>query len=257
MTKEQKQAIIDAIMTPFSYIYGAVMGVRNFLYNLGVLKTHKFDVPVVSVGNITVGGTGKTPHVEFLIEALCSRYKIGVLSRGYKRTSKGFVLANDILSPKDLGDEPYQIYRKYGNIVTLAVCEDRATGIREMLKVDPSITLFLLDDAYQHRRVTPKVSIALVDFNRPPFRDRLLPLGRLREPLRALLRSDMVIVTKCPSDMKPVDYRVMVSGLDLYPANDLFFSEFRYADPTPVFALRNARLHSLSLLSQLLLSLLS
>ena len=250
MTKEQKQAIIDAIMTPFSYIYGAVMGVRNFLYNLGVLKTHKFDVPVVSVGNITVGGTGKTPHVEFLIEALCSRYKIGVLSRGYKRTSKGFVLANDILSPKDLGDEPYQIYRKYGNIVTLAVCEDRATGIREMLKVDPSITLFLLDDAYQHRRVTPKVSIALVDFNRPPFRDRLLPLGRLREPLRALLRSDMVIVTKCPRDMKPVDYRVMVSGLDLYPANDLFFSEFRYADPLPVFPLRNPRLHSLSLLSQ-------
>ena len=94
MTKEQKQMIIDAIMTPFSYIYGAVMGVRNFLYNLGVLKSHKFDVPVVCVGNITVGGTGKTPHVEFLIEALCSRYKIGVLSRGYKRTSKGFVLAN-------------------------------------------------------------------------------------------------------------------------------------------------------------------
>ena len=116
MTKEQKQMIVDAIMTPFSYIYGAVMGIRNFLYNLGVLKSHKFDVPVVCVGNITVGGTGKTPHVEFLIEALCSRYKIGVLSRGYKRTSKGFVLANDILSPKDLGDEPYQIYRKYGNI---------------------------------------------------------------------------------------------------------------------------------------------
>ena len=165
--------IIDALMTPFSYVYGAVVEVRNRLFDVGLLKQHHFDVPVISVGNITVGGTGKTPHVEFLIERLSSRYKIGVLSRGYKRVTKGFVLANGILSPKDLGDEPYQMYRKYGGIITLAVCEDRVKGIREMLKIDPTITLFLLDDALQNRYVAPKVSIALVGLQpsalpRPP-----------------------------------------------------------------------------------------
>ena len=250
MNKETKKMIIDALMTPFSYVYGAVVEVRNRLFDVGLLKQHHFDVPVISVGNITVGGTGKTPHVEFLIERLSSRYKIGVLSRGYKRATSGFVLANESLSPKDLGDEPYQMYRKYGGIITLAVCEDRVKGIKEMLKIDPTITLFLLDDALQNRYVAPKVNIALVDYNRPPYRDRLLPLGRLREPLRGLLRSDIVVVTKCPSDIKPINFREMANGLDLYPANDLFSSEFRYADPTPVFALRNARLHSLSLLSQ-------
>ena len=250
MNKETKKMIIDAILTPFSYIYGAVVEVRNRLFNVGLLKQTKFDVPVICVGNIIVGGTGKTPHVEYLIEKLCTRYKIGVLSRGYKRVTKGFVLANEILSPKDLGDEPYQMYHKYGNMITLAVCEDRVKGIKEILKIDPTITLFLLDDAYQNRYVLPKVNIALVDYNRPPFRDRLLPLGRLREPLRGLLRSDIVVVTKCPSDIKPINFREMQNGLDLYPANDLHFSEFRYADPVPVFALRNPRLHSLSLLTQ-------
>lgn len=249
MNKETKKMIVDAILTPFSYVYGAVVEVRNCLFDIGLLRKTRFDVPVICVGNITVGGTGKTPHVEYLIEHLCTRYKIGVLSRGYKRATKGFVLANEILSPKDLGDEPYQMYRKFGSIITLAVCENRVKGIREMLKLDPSITLFILDDAFQNRYVDPKVNIALVDYNRPPYRDRLLPLGRLREPLRGLLRSNIVVVTKCPSDIKPINFREMQNGLDLYPANDLFFSEFRYADPVAVFALRNPRLHSLSLLT--------
>ncbi|MGM9804621.1 MAG: tetraacyldisaccharide 4'-kinase [Muribaculaceae bacterium] len=250
MNKEQIKMFVDALMTPFAFLYAVGVEVRNRLFDAGILKQHRFDVPVISVGNITVGGTGKTPHVEYLIEQLGSKYKIGVLSRGYKRETKGFVLANEILSPKDLGDEPYQMYRKYGNFITLAVCENRVKGIKEMLKIDPTITLFLLDDAFQNRYVLPKVNIALVDYNRPPYLDRMLPLGRLREPVRGLLRSDIVVVTKCPSNMKPINTREMVNGLNLYPANDLYFSEFRYADPVPVFAIRNARFHSMSLLTQ-------
>lgn len=254
MKKEHKKMIIDAILTPFSHLYGMCVSVRNKLFDWGVLRQHVFDTPVVSVGNVTVGGTGKTPHVEYLIGQLCSRYRIGVLSRGYKRQTKGFVLANDILSPKDLGDEPYQIYHKFGSLITLAVCEDRVKGIKEMLRVDPSINLIILDDAFQHRYVKPKVNIALVDFNRPLYDDRLLPLGRLREDPRGLRRSDMVIVTKCPANVSPIEKRVLMKGLETYlyaeTVKNLFFSEFRYADPLPVFPQRSSMLHSMSLLSE-------
>ena len=233
--KEQRKTIVNAILTPFSWCYGAGVWLRNLMFTAGILKQHSFDVPVVSVGNITVGGTGKTPHVEYIIEHLCRKYKIGVLSRGYKRSTHGFILATSTLSPKDIGDEPYQIFHKFNGLITLAVCEDRCKGIREMLKINPDINLFVLDDAFQHRYVKPKVNIVLVDFNRPPFRDKLLPLGFLREPLSALLRADFVVVTKCPTDIKPVDIRMMKENLDLYPAQQLFFSNIRYANPLPVF----------------------
>ncbi len=247
--KEQRKTIVNAILTPFSWCYGAGVWLRNLMFSAGILKQHSFDVPVVSVGNITVGGTGKTPHVEYIIEHLCRKYKIGVLSRGYKRSTHGFILATSTLSPKDIGDEPYQIFHKFNGLITLAVCEDRCKGIREMLKINPDINLFVLDDAFQHRYVKPKVNIVLVDFNRPPFRDKLLPLGFLREPLSALLRADFVVVTKCPTDIKPVDIRMMKENLDLYPAQQLFFSNIRYANPLPVFPISHPTLTSLTRLT--------
>ena len=155
LNKEQRKTAVELILTPFSWLYGAGVWLRNAAFNMGILKQESFDVPVVSVGNITVGGTGKTPHVEYIVEELCQKYHIGVLSRGYKRETHGFIMARETLGPKDLGDEPYQIYHKFLGMITLAVCEDRRKGIHEMLKLDPDINLILLDDAFQHRYVKP------------------------------------------------------------------------------------------------------
>lgn len=246
LNKQQRKALGNAILTPFSWIYTAVVWLRNACFNVGLLKEEKFEVPVVSVGNITAGGTGKTPHVEYIVEHLCRRYNIAVLSRGYKRVTHGFILATSSLSPKDIGDEPFQIFHKFGDLITLAVCESRTKGIKELLKINPDINLILLDDAFQHRYVKPKVNIALVDYNRPPFADKMLPLGFLREPLRSLMRADMVVVTKCPPDIKPVDVRMMKENLELIPAQELFYSTIMYGDPKPVFPINSPQLTSLS-----------
>jgi len=247
LNKEQRKSILDAMLTPFSWGYGAGVWLRNTAFDIGLLPQEEFDIPVVSVGNITVGGTGKTPHVEYIIEALYRRYHMAVLSRGYKRKTKGFILASNNMTPRDIGDEPYQIYRKYGNLITLAVCEKRRKGINELRRVDPDINLILLDDGFQHRYVKPKVNIVLVDYNRPPYEDRLMPLGTLREPSERLLRCDMVVVTKCPSDLNAMDRRMMKKQLDLFPppSQQLFFSNIRYADPVPVFPVQSPQLTSL------------
>lgn len=245
LNKDQRKSIMDALLTPFSWGYGAGVWLRNTAFNLGVLPQEEFDVPVVSVGNITVGGTGKTPHVEYIIESLYRRYHIAVLSRGYKRKTKGFILASNNMTPRDIGDEPYQIFRKYGGLITLAVCEKRRKGIRELLRIDPDINLILLDDGFQHRYVVPKVNIVLVDYNRPPYEDRLMPLGTLREPAERMLRSDIVVVTKCPTDLTAMDIRMMKKNLDLFPSQSLFFSNIRYADPVPVFPVQSPQLTSL------------
>ena len=220
---------------PLSWIYGGVMWVRNKLFDNGVFNSVQYDVPVVGVGNITVGGAGKTPHVEYMISMLSSRYRIAVLSSGYKRKTHGFIVANSKSSPDQLGDEPMQIYQKYGHSVKVAVCESRRRGITELLKAYPNLDLILLDDSFQHRWVKPKVSVLLVDFNRPVSKDRLLPLGRLRESAHAVYRADMVIVTKCPDQMNPLDYRLMKNELNLMDFQKLYFSYYEYGSPVPVF----------------------
>ena len=248
LNKEQRKSIMDGLLTPFSWGYGAVVWMRNTAFNIGLLPQEEFPVPVVSVGNITVGGTGKTPHVEYIIEKLYNRYHVAVLSRGYKRKTKGFILATNNMTPRDIGDEPYQIYRKYGGLITLAVCENRRKGINELMRIDPDINLILLDDGFQHRYVKPKVNIVLVDYNRPPYKDKLMPLGTLREPAERLLRCEMVVVTKCPSDLNAMDRRMMKKELDLFPppSQQLFFSNIRYADPVPVFPVQSPQLTSLN-----------
>ncbi len=232
----RRNKILSAlVLLPLSKIYGIVTAVRNRMFDLGILKQHEFDVPVVVIGNLAIGGTGKTPHTEYIIDILRYKYHIGVLSRGYKRQTKGFVLATKHTSPCDIGDEPYQIYQKYGNDITVAVCENRCAGIEEMLRRDNNINLILLDDAFQHRYVKPKVSVVLTEFNRPIFHDKLLPLGRLRESRYALNRTDIVIVTKCPDNAKPMDYRIYKNNLNLYPYQKLFFSRYNYGHLVPVF----------------------
>ena len=245
LNKEQRKAMMDAMLTPFSWLYGSGVWLRNKAFDFGLLPQEEFEVPVVSVGNITVGGTGKTPHVEYIIEALYRRYHVAVLSRGYKRKTRGFILASNNMSPRDIGDEPYQIYRKFAGLITLAVCESRRKGINELLNIDPNINLILLDDGFQHRYVKPKVNILLLDHDRLPIEDRLMPLGQLREPVSSVSRCDMVVVTKCPTDISPTERRVINQSLNLLSFQKLFFSAIRYGEPVPVVPVQSPQLTSL------------
>ena len=218
-----------------SKIYGAGVWMRNLMFKWRILKQREFDIPVVVVGNLAAGGTGKTPHVEYVIDLLKFKYRIGMISRGYKRNTKGFVLATRRSTPLDIGDEPYQVYQKFGRDISVAVCEDRCAGIEQLLRIDPKINLIVLDDAFQHRYVKPTVSILLTDFNAPVFGDSLLPYGRLREPMSAIYRADMVVVTKCPERLKAIEYRIFKNSLKLFPYQGLFFSSIEYSPLKPLF----------------------
>ena len=230
-----KEKFLTSVLTPLSWIYGGVTALRNFMFNHGMLPQEEFKVPIVSVGNLTVGGTGKTPHTEYIVGMLSMDYNTAVLSRGYKRKTKGFIVANSNSTPDSIGDEPLQIYQKFGARVKVAVCEDRRKGIRELMKAFPDIELIVLDDAFQHRYVKPKVSILLMDYNRPLYEDHLLPLGRLRESPHEINRADMVIVTKCPADLTPLNFRLVQKRLDLMKFQKLYFSRYNFGGLLPVF----------------------
>lgn len=223
------------LLTPLSWLYGAVTRVRNWLFDSKILTEQEYDIPIIGVGNLTVGGTGKTPHVEYIVSNLAADYEVAVLSRGYKRKTKGFVLANSKSTPDLIGDEPLQIYQKFGMKVHVAVCENRRRGIAELQRLFPGLQLIVLDDSFQHRWVKPKVNILLTDYNRPFYADKLLPLGRLRESRRQVNRADMVVVTKCPENMLPINFRITSKDLDLMKFQKLFFSRYEYAALKPVF----------------------
>lgn len=216
-------------LRPISWLYGLGVGIRNQLFDFGLLRSRSFSVPVISVGNITVGGSGKTPHVEYLIRLLQDKVKVAVLSRGYKRKSRGYLLADTDTTMSQIGDEPYQMKRKFPHI-HVAVDKSRCEGIDRLMsdETTKNTDVILLDDAYQHRYVKPGINILLVDYHRLILYDELLPAGRLREPKSGKNRADIVIVTKCPPDLKPVDYRVLTKAMQLYPYQELFFSCLSY-----------------------------
>ena len=237
---------IHSSLLPLSFLYGMGVRFRNMLFDTGILESRSFPIPVISVGNITVGGAGKTPHVEYLIRLLCETKRVSVLSRGYKRRTKGYLLASSSSTSLELGDEPYQMYLKYGRQVHVAVSANRCEGI-ERLCSDPETKdtdMILLDDAFQHRYVKPGVNILLVDYHRLIVYDKLLPAGRLREPKDGKRRADIVIVTKCPPDLRPMDFRVITKALNLYPYQKLFFTTIEYGDLIPLFS--NSRSLALS-----------
>lgn len=227
---------INEWLLPLSWLYGLGVRLRNELFEMGILKSRSFDIPVISVGNITVGGTGKTPHTEYLIRLLRPQYKVAVLSRGYKRKSKGFILADSQTPMSLIGDEPYQMKQKFPDI-HVAVDKDRRHGIERLCdeQVAPGTDVILLDDAYQHRYVKPGINILLVDYHRMICDDRLLPAGRLREPKEGKRRANIVIVTKCPPDINPMGYRIIRKALRLYPYQKLFFSTLKYGNLKAVF----------------------
>ena len=245
---------INEWMLPLSWLYGLGVRLRNQLFEIGLLKSRSFDIPVISVGNITVGGSGKTPHVEYLIRLLKDHAKVAVLSRGYKRKSRGYVLAGEKTTMSDIGDEPFQMKTKFPDIY-VAVDKNRCHGIDTLTgsKETKDTDVILLDDAFQHRYVKPGINILLVDYHRLIIYDKLLPAGRLREPQNGKSRADIVIITKCPKDLKPMEYRVIIKAMNLYPYQQLYFTTLEYDNLRPMFCGEERPLKSISKKENILL----
>jgi tetraacyldisaccharide 4'-kinase len=222
---------INYWLLPLSWLYGLGVSIRNLMFDMGMLKSQKFDIPIINVGNITVGGTGKTPHTEYLIRLLEKDNQVAVLSRGYKRKSEGYVLAADNTAMQEIGDEPYQMKHKFPHI-HMAVDKDRCNGVRQLMKDDlqPPTDVIILDDAYQHRYVQAGINILLMDYHRLIYFDKLLPAGRLREPISGRIRADIVIITKCPRYITPMDRRGIVQSLDLGKWQEVFFTTYKYPE---------------------------
>ena len=231
------------LLAPLALLYRVGIGVRNKLFDWKILPSEEFDTPIISIGNLTAGGTGKTPHIEYLISLLKDKCRVALLSRGYKRKSRGFILALTESSSKEIGDEPYQIKVKFPS-VQVAVDADRRHGIRKLCSSsEPNdADVVLLDDAFQHRYVKPGVNIVLMDYNRPLYEDTLLPAGMLRESVSSLDRAHVIIVTKCPQDIKPIDFRVVTKHLDLRPYQRLYFTTFSYGDMIPFNTLKRPKM---------------
>lgn len=224
----------DIISVPVSWFYGMGISLRHTLFDWGVLKSEEFDIPIICVGNITVGGTGKTPMTEFLVQMLSENYNVAILSRGYKRKTKGFLLATPTTSFKRIGDEPKQLKLKFPTI-PVAVCEKRSVGIKLLRQAHPEVNLIVLDDAFQHRYVEAWVNIVLMDYNCPVYEDRLLPAGRLRDTMGSLSRANMFVITKCPEVLSSLDCRMVLKNLNPFPYQSLFFTRFKSELAQPLF----------------------
>ncbi len=225
-----RETLFKILLAPFSAVYGLSILVRNSLYKWGLLKSAAFNLPVIGVGNLTLGGAGKTPHVEYLIRLLSPYLKVATLSRGYKRKTKGFKMVQRGDNSLVVGDEPLQYFLKYPQI-KVAVSESRSIGIPMILNRHPDIQAILLDDSYQHLSVTPGINLLLTEYNKPYSEDVLLPAGRLREWRSGARRADIVVVTKCPDHLETREKELMRERLDLAPHQKLFFSKYVYGPP--------------------------
>ncbi len=238
---------INGWLLVFSWFYGICVKFRNRLFELGILKSRSFDIPIISVGNITAGGSGKTPCVLYLIRLLKEKFNVAVLSRGYKRKSKGYVLATKDSKIEELGDESYWLRKKHPDI-HIAVDANRCNGIERIMNdyETKDTDVILLDDAYQHRYVKPGINMLLIDFHRLIIHDKLLPAGRLREPQDGKKRANIVIITKCPKDLKPMEQRVITKSMRLLPYQQIFFTTLEYEDLRPVYYGESRKLDSIS-----------
>jgi tetraacyldisaccharide 4'-kinase len=221
--------MLRLLLFPFSIIYDLITRSRNHLYNIGHKSSFRFEVPVISIGNLNAGGSGKTPMTEYILRLLSTNHKLATLSRGYKRRSKGFRIANNDDNASTIGDEPYQMFLKFGKNVVVTVGEDRAYAIPNILQEHEDIEVILLDDAFQHRAVDPSFSILLTEYNRPFTRDYVLPAGNLRESRKGASRADVIVVTKCPSQKLSTDS--LTNDIRKYAGNKpVFFTTLRYCD---------------------------
>ncbi len=215
------------LLFPFSLVYWLVIFVRNKCFDWGILKQTQFEIPIISVGNITVGGTGKTPHTLYIAQFLASSLQIATLSRGYGRKTKGFLCADEHTTVQEIGDEPFLMHQRLPQI-TIAVDEKRVHGVEQLLKIKPQLQAIVLDDAFQHRYLKPGLQIVLVDYNRPLWKDCVFPAGFLREGTYALKRADIVIVTKCAPTMPAEEQARFRRKLHINSKQKLFFTSIQY-----------------------------
>ncbi len=231
--------ILSPILLPISLIYSFVVFTRNRLYDFGIFKSNKFDVPLISVGNITVGGTGKTPHIEYLINLLKSEFKVATLSRGYKRKTEGFVLSTKESTVQEIGDEPRQVKQKFPEI-NVAVDADRSNGINQLIELNPKTGAILLDDAFQHRKINPGLSILLIDYSRPIYKDFMLPLGNLRDNKLEKRRANIILVTKSPKNLSVGHQNKILKKIKPASCQKVFFTTFNYGSLRSVFNTKKA-----------------
>jgi tetraacyldisaccharide 4'-kinase len=223
------------LLFPISVLYGGLMALRNHQYNIGRKPQVEFDRTIIAVGNLSMGGTGKTPMVEYLISTLKSRYKLATLSRGYGRKTQGYRMTKAEDNAATVGDEPYQYFLKYGDEIKVCVGEERILAIPSAILESEEIEVFLLDDAFQHRKVARDLNIMLSDYNRPFYEDYILPTGELREGRNGASRADCIVITKCPNDLKEEAKLEVIERVQAYSGEkEIFFSKIVYGDPRPV-----------------------
>lgn len=222
--------IIRVLLFPFALIYGLVVKIRNYLYDKNIIKSSSFNFPIIAVGNVSVGGTGKSPMVEYLIRLLLPGYNVASLSRGYKRKTKGYVLATEKTTAIDIGDEPMQFRNKFPG-VTVTVCEERAFAIPQILYDKPATDVIILDDALQHRQIKAGLNILLTDYSRPFYKDFFLPTGDLRDARSSYKRADIVVVTKCPGELNVEEKDIVLKKINPLPEQQVFFTGIKYGEP--------------------------
>lgn len=225
---------IRLLLYPLTLIYGLLVWVRNRMYDAGISSSIKFSLPVITVGNLSTGGTGKTPHIEYLIEYLQYRYRVATMSRGYKRFTKGFIVADANANALKIGDEPMQYVMKYPEVV-VSVAEERLTGIPSLLQRRPDIDVILLDDAFQHRSVRAGLNILITDYSKPFYNDHILPFGNLREGRSSYKRADIIVVSKCPPNLSKEKAEEITSKINPLPHQKIFFTAIHYFHPYELF----------------------
>ncbi|MCZ8228324.1 tetraacyldisaccharide 4'-kinase [Flavobacterium sp.] len=221
--------LLRILLFPFAVVYGFITTIRNFLFDIGFLKSYSFSIPIIAVGNLSVGGTGKTPQIEYLIRLFSSKYRVATLSRGYKRQSKGFLLADSSVNAAILGDEPFQFFKKFP-VIQVAVDANRKNGIEQLLSQKSTPEIILLDDAYQHRKVKAGFYILLTAYGDLYANDFLLPAGNLRESRSGAQRAAIVVVTKCPKNLSMAEQISVKSQLKLAENQQLYFTFVDYED---------------------------
>jgi tetraacyldisaccharide 4'-kinase len=216
------------LLLPFAWLYGRIVRARNWLYDKEVMAVTRFDLPLIGIGNLSAGGTGKTPMAEYLLTLLQeNEYRTSLLSRGYKRRTKGFQIVRAFATALDVGDEPYQVKKKFPDTLVV-VCEDRVEGIRRIRQNHTDVDAVVLDDCLQHRSLKPGFNILLTDYARPYFRDKLLPAGMLREPIQGRFRADLIVVTKCPPGLTPSNKAEFIEKLKPGVGQDVYFTAINY-----------------------------
>ena len=222
-------SFLRKILYPFSVLYGGITSARNIFYDKGILKSTQFDIPTIVVGNLSVGGTGKTPQVEYLVRLLQDTFKVAILSRGYKRSTIGFIIASSASTAHEIGDEPLQYFKKFKN-VRVAVDADRVNGIHQLTNLSDKPDVILLDDAFQHRKVEAGLNILLTPYNDLYVDDTMLPTGNLREKVGGAERAKIIVVTKCPAKLSEIEQFEVTKKLKVENHQTVFFSAITYGE---------------------------